>query len=106
MGHINFTHFNLLLGIVDKLITEVERGVLTSRKAGKKFMDNFLKKVKSSMVIAVTQNVDTFIFFHIHSLDDFLFLCGWKDLFDTRYDLTLFGIGEHCKEILRGRALT
>ena len=39
--------FYLLLGIVDKLITEVERGVLTSRKAGKKFMDNFLKKVKS-----------------------------------------------------------
>ena len=35
----------IYLGIVDKLLTEFERKVLSSEKAGKKFMDMLLKKV-------------------------------------------------------------
>ena len=35
----------MYLGIVDKLLTEFERKVLSTEKEGKKFMDKFLKKV-------------------------------------------------------------
>ena len=33
------------LGIVDKLITEFENRVFSTKKAGRKFMDDFLKEV-------------------------------------------------------------
>ena len=59
------------------------------------------------MVIAFTQYVDTFIFFTFISWDLFSgSYGGWQVLFELGYDLTLFGIGEHCKEILPRRALT
>ena len=33
------------LGIVDKLLSEFEKRVCSTKKAGEKFMDNYLKKV-------------------------------------------------------------
>ena len=36
---------NMFIGIVDKLLTEFERGVFPTKEAGLDFMNNFLKKV-------------------------------------------------------------
>ena len=34
------------VGVVEKLLKEFENRVYTTKKIGKKFMDNYLKKVK------------------------------------------------------------
>ena len=39
-----------ILGIIDKLMKEMENRVFLSKKSGRKFMDSFLKKVIISYI--------------------------------------------------------
>ena len=77
------------LGIVDKLLTEFERRVLTSEKAGKKFMDDFLVKVSGGSV--------TYIYVHQS-------VCAIVPI--KLNDKVFFHTGQHCQKIIPGRPFT
>ena len=49
--YINYISDNISVCIVDKLMTEFERRVLSSKTAGRKFMDDFLKKVQTQIFV-------------------------------------------------------
>ena len=42
------------LGIVDKLITEFENRVFSTKKAGRKFMDDYLKEVCNGLFCSIS----------------------------------------------------
>ena len=43
--YIGFIFTFFLLGVVDKLLSEMENRICMTKKAGKKWMDEYLKKV-------------------------------------------------------------